>query len=413
MGRKPKGRKLSAEVIHVLANLEREKLYSLSEVVKTVYPREHAMYDVIYRRVANYLDNHFPPDQRGHPYRYYGRTLQSRLTVEERNQARLPKRSKRRWHSGWLLACGLVLAGAAGATMTRLDPFGIFNTQGFSAAQKVVSAQEATTPEAAYDQAYFDYWSGNFQEAKAKAYRLLSEDRSLRIQADCYYLLGNIDATSGGALQALSHFEIAYEMYEELGSVANLYQVALEAARALIITGEYDQARLRLAEARAHFEEDKAGSAKLTHLGQYYLINKLLAMREQNFQAALAFAIERYRILVPTDSLDELVGAMTDLGFLFTVNGCTDLGIAFTNKAERRIFELGDERRYVWSQLNHLIIYKSLGYGIDQHTLVFIEDWSKMKGDSELNYHLTLALKIKPEEYADENCEDLSRNFSP
>jgi len=416
MRKRPKGRKLSNEVLRVLIHLEPDKLYSLAEIVKTVYPRDHALYDVIYRRIANYLDNHFAPDLRDHPYRYYGKTLQSRLTEGEWHQARelAPKPVARRLRKYWLLAASLVLLSAAGATITRLDPLQILDKLGIGEARQILASQTAKAPSEIYQQAWIDYWEGNYQDAEARAYGLLAEEGgTTRLKAECYYLLGNIYSATGSARHALSHFEVAYRLYGEVGSIPNLYLVALEMARAMIISGDYGRARDMLAEAHAHFQEDQAGAHKLQHPGQYYMVLKVLAMREHDFKAALDFAIKRYQVLQGTDAVDEKVGALTDLGFLFTVNGCTEQGIAYTNLAKRKIFELGDERRYVFCQLNDLVINSSLGYGLDQHTLASVEEWSKMKGDSELAFHLKLALNTTPKEYADESCEDLSKSFSP
>jgi tetratricopeptide (TPR) repeat protein len=413
MRKRPKGRKLSTEVLRVLINLEPAKLYTLAEAVKTVYPRDHALYDVVYRRIANYLDNHFAPDVRDHPYRYYGKTLQSRLSETDRRQVTEPiaMRSTLRTPKFWLFALGIVFFGAAGATMTRLDPFDILNTMGLGAARQAVNAHEAKLPAEIFAQAWVAYLEGNYQDAEAKTFEVLAGDGdNARQKADCYYLLGNIFSESGNARQALSHFEIAYRLYGEAGSIHNLYFVALETARAMIIIGDYERAREMLEEARTHYDTDLAGAHKLPHLGQYYLILKILAVRQHDFKTALSWAILRYQELIGTNSIDEWVGAITDLGFLYTVNGCAEQGIAFSNQAEREIFKLGDEKRWVWCQLNKLMINKSLGFEMDQHTLAFIEDWSKMKGDSELQFQLRLVLDTTPKEYADESCESLSKS---
>ena len=413
---KPKGRKLSSEVLQVLTSVESGRLYSLSEAVKTVFPRDHAMYDVVYRRMANYLDKHFSPDKEGHPSRYFGKTLQSRLRPEDWGQVNEPIVKKPRWRGRnmWLLAFGLVLAGAGSATISRLDPLELLRTMGLGAAREAAYAKQAETPKELFSQAWVDFSDNKFDAATSKAFALLARrDTSPKMSASCFYLLGNIQAVQGQHDLALYHFELAYEKFGGIDSYVNLYLCALESAKALGALERHLEAREMLAAARIHYEEDQALAGKISHLGQFYLVNQWLAVREGDYEDALAFALKRYAAIEGIEAREELAEVYSDLGFWFTVNGCTETGMAFTNRAEWEINLLGDPRFAIWNQVNWILIQRSLGFEINQHILANIEGWSKIKGDSELKKHLELALKIEPKEYVDENCGSLRENIEP
>ena len=297
---------------------------------------------------------------------------------------------------------GLVATGSA--AMMGLNPLDILFHQGSRAATDALPAQPQT-PEERYQKSWLAYVEGDHNQAMFGVYAILADKSiSQKLRGDCFYLLGTLHGKAGNYRGALGRYFEAYDIYAGIDAQANLYTVAVEIGNCHAALEDAIQAEDWLESALNHYNADQADGRKISNLGQYYLVKLDLAIQRENYRAALDFAKSRLEQAVQSGHKGKLPSALRLVGFWYAVNGCTELGLVYTDRATQAAGETGHERQVRFNFVNRVLLQRCLGFRVDPHNVSYIRDWAKMKGDSRLEQDLELALRIPIEEYRND-CE--------
>jgi len=296
------------------------------------------------------------------------------------------------------------LVATASSSMLGLSPFEILFHFGPRAAKESLS-KAPETPAELYHKSWMAYVDGDKDAAFLGIYSILADkNASLKMRADCFYLLGTIHGEGGDYHGAISKYFSAYDLYSEIQYSGSLYLVAVEIANACVALQEFSHAEDWLDVALEHFNADQAGEKKISNLGQFYLVKLELAVVNENFQDALAFAVARLQEAEASNHKAKLASALRIVGFWYGVNGCTARALDFTDRAAGLANEIGDERQVKFILVNRILFQRCLGYQVNPQNVTYIRDWARMRGDSRLEHTLDLALRIKIEEYGND-CE--------
>jgi len=303
----------------------------------------------------------------------------------------------------WWMAFALVVAGACGTPPVR-NAFDVLYKEGIGAAQKIVYSFDPKTPEELFQQAGVDYRSGDYEAASRKAYTILSQEGITdHLRANCWYLLGSIDLSTGANEAALVNYQKANSIYESYLDLQNLYYLSLDMAKSLIFQGDLAAAEEALQTAMNHYKTD--GGQYISHLGEYYAAKIDLETAKHDTVAALHFALLRFEEIRTGEEQDQIAGAKSDLGFWYAANGCVSKAELFTFQAGNIIFRLQDEKRHVENLINWILIQRIQGEEADLQTVDSISQWARIRKDSRVEFFLELALSLEPtKEYADELC---------
>jgi len=156
-----------------------------------------------------------------------------------------------------------------------------------------------------------------------------------------------------------------------------------------------------------HFGEDQKGKKFIADMGQYYMVKMEIAVMNQDYRESLTWAKERLGQAKKSGHKGKLASALRLVGFWYTVNGCVEQGLAFTDQAALVGDGLGDERQNKFYLINRVLLQRCLGYLVSSTNVGYIRDWARMKGDSRLEKTLDLALRIPIEEYQND-CETIA-----
>ena len=307
----------------------------------------------------------------------------------------------RRRTGAWLLlaaaVCVLLFSALTPALVRSSERvYEILRTQGSKKALAYVISNHEQGITAYYKSAWIDYRNNFFERAEQKAYVILSDKNTpVKVQADCYYLLGEIKAVTGGSRESIGSLLDAYRLYEQEERDANLYYCSLVMAKAYVGLGKFDEAKGMLDQALIHQSREREG--KIRHLGNYYIERIRYCMRLGEFEEALEASQQEAIIFEEINDRDNLAGAYSNLGFWYAINGNLDMGWVYTVRAQNLIYQLEDDRRNTYNLVNFVLLQRLSGLSPEKRALDSINNWIKVHNDKELSYHIRFALSYTPE----------------
>ena len=283
--------------------------------------------------------------------------------------------------------------------------FMVLLNDGLGAARKLVHSKTPETPREIFEQAWIDYRAGEQAVAESKVYNLLSDSEIPDyLKAGCYYLLGCINSRSDEYYAALGHFWEGYSVYETMNDSSNMYLVTLEIARVHIHLAQFEEAEGFLTLALDHYEIDRQGQGTIPNLGDYFRIQMDISAKKGDYANALEFAKDWEDALKEDGYKVHMIGATSALGFWYTVNGCLEGGMKYTDRAAYDIAQLNDPSKMHHNQINRVLLHRILGFTPDPQLIGSIRDFARMQHNSRLAFYLDLALRIEPKELDHENC---------
>ena len=281
--------------------------------------------------------------------------------------------------------------GAAGAIVLVDEPlaYSILRTQGIRSALSYVATRETSDDLGYYQSAWIDYRAHNLGKAEKKLGSLLaSKDTTVKVGADCHYLLGEIRVLQSQYDEAFREYSQAHGIYLSLGRNENLYLSSLGLAKASIRLQDYDRAKEYLDKSRAYY--DVSSRKQKLELGLWFEMRAKLAFYQQDYTAAAGFAREGAS-LFEQNQHSSLAYAYSNLGFFLCLDGALREGFAYTLLAQEKIVATGDRAAHVGNMVNFILYYRStrLPY---QFMIQQVEDFARQTGDLEMQHFLDVAL---------------------
>ena len=442
------GPEMECETALLLFHLQNDRLYTVTQVVETQYPKGHPNrkrltdrlnWFVHYTRLTREVD----AIQSGRRM-WFGATLKNSMTPKsfyraqilnalpgllnavaarkaetqpERRYAPLPLAAKhksesarnrlfsfkffsrRKIYSKRLIMVAFFSILLTAATMTIFtDPariLEILKTHGPKAAALYTVAAKDQGAEAYFLSAWVDFRNNRFETAESKAFELLKDgELPDNVKGDCFYLLGYLRSVSGHFENAYLYLNDARHYYEKKNRFQALYSTSLAMAKYSLYLGEVDRAESLLGEALDYHQqsEDKC------QLSAYYALAARVAAKKGALRAALEYGQKRLDLVIDNNDIDSKAGAYSELGYLYLLNGDLARGQDFTLQAQSLIFKTGDERRNVYNLINFVVLAKR--QGIDApHAVESIRNWIDVYQDKELQIFLDDALATQFSSY--------------
>jgi tetratricopeptide (TPR) repeat protein len=401
MPRQIPGRPLNDLSVRAILLLEDSELYQAKDVARKVFDRETqaAEYRDLRVKLNSFINYHAKnaPDSTTASGRFWkGRTWKSFLDPADISRVeKMPgKRPFRRLRKRYFLVAALCLSFlmVGGTSILRPKVYQILNEEGLEAALSYLgNPGKKSSPEQTFQMAWLKYREGKFAEAQTMAHELLSnESITVKIEADCQYLLGHLATETGKSQEAITHFLVAQSIYEDLNRPQNLYVNTLGMTKALILSGDFDQAEDHLEKALGYHE----AAPRQTKYESFLQLSILFHERLGEYPQVLRLVEEVLKRFHNSQNEDLYAEALSTKAYSLAALGDYHASLELSLRAGYEFFRFGDERQYMFNMVNFVAILNCQGESV-QSLSSKIEAYAEKNQDAFLLQHLESSLALE------------------